>query len=301
MHIYVSSDDGHNSIKTCYPDNNGEVKTFITENNTATKNLDTVKTENQDYFCSTENLAIHHYNLYKSGLENREIVLITTLPFEKFYVKGQPNNDLIYKKKQNLLRTDITPLHNRIIENFVMANGVSGYFDLLYDNNSYINEEISTINKEKLITIVDCGYNATDIITFDNGKIDFQRSGSFDRGSVHLKNRIKDTIISSKSHGFTDIPNNILDKIMHEKIIGAGNFTLEVDKCKKEIAIEIRNYITRKIGSMSEVGIIYFIGGTSILLKDQLMEFYNNKTSYFPDNALYSNATGMLKYLLRAK
>ncbi len=333
MAIYVSNDDGHSTNKTTYLNDAGELVksnllsratignttlsdsdgnrtdcyytvdgigyTIVDDASGNSSGIQILQTQTVDYMYSDHNLAINHHALHSAGLDNEEIILISSLPFSRYYSQGAKNERLISKKKNNLLRTNIEPLRNKIIEHYIMAEGVSGYFDLLYNLDGSVNQKIKELNEDKLIAVCDLGGATLDLTVFNTGKIDFSRSGSLDKGSLHLKHKVKDLV---GARGFSSVSDNVLERIVREhKLSNGTDFTDEVNKCKKELSIEMENFINSRVGNVSDIGLVYFIGGTSLLLEQQLSNIYDKDILVFSQDPLFATSIGQLKYLLRAK
>ena len=325
MSLLISVDDGHSAVKVVIGDKKQQIESKVisghhllesidgTDNSDCfytvngvdytviegvagnSSNLNILNTLTPAYLHSDLNLILTHHAMYRSGVSDKELTIVSSIPFNRYYLNGKKNIELINKKKQNLLN-NIHPLHNKITEHYVMAEGVSGYFDLLYNQDGLINKDIECLNQEKLIVVVDGGGATQDLTVFNNGMIDFSRSGSLNAGSISLRERVKNKLSSN----YASFPDNTLTKIVLTGISGKIDFAKEVEKEKHTLAAEVINFINTKIGNISDIGLIYFIGGTSLLLQEQYRSSYDNEIIKFSDDPLFATARGMLKYLNKA-
>lgn len=292
-HLLESINGGDNS--DCFYTVNDVDYTVIEGLAGNSSNLNLLNTQNPTYLYSDINLILTHHALYRCGIINQDLKIVSSIPFNKYYLNGKKNEQLIEKKKQNLMK-NISPQHNRIIEHYIMAEGVSGYFDLLYNEDGTINKEIQKLNEEKLIVVVDGGGATQDLTVFNSGMIDFSRSGSLNSGGINLRERIQNKL-STKYNSF---PENTLSKIVLTGVSGKIDFSSEVKKEKQSLAEEVINFVTTKIGNISDIGLIYFIGGTSILLNEQYKTVFGEELVRFSNNPIFATSNGMLKYLMKA-
>ena len=250
-HLLESIDGNDNS--DCFYTVSGVDYTVIEGVAGNSSNLNILNTVTPSYLHSDINLILTHHAIYRAGIVGEDLTVVSSIPFNKYYLNGKKNNDLINKKKYNLLG-DIHPHHNKIIDNYVMAEGVSGYFDLLYNQDCVINQDIKELNEEKLIVVVDGGGATQDLTVFNNGMIDFSRSGSLNAGSITLKERIRGKL----SIEYASFPENTLSKIILNGKYAKHDFTKDVEKEKHTLAAEVINFINTKIGNISDIGLIYF-------------------------------------------
>jgi plasmid segregation protein ParM len=286
-----------NNISSLYSiADNGNKYTVISQD-VISSTMRFLDTRTDDFPYSDINLVLINHALLLSGIEE-DVTICTGLPFQQYYVNNKKNIELIQKKKNNLLRSlNIENNVNmpKITAHKIVAEGVAGYFDLKYNIDGSLNEEIEEIKQDGLICIVDIGGRTTDIVTIHNDAVDFNRSITLDIGGLYLQDKITEQV--KAKFGYNALPSktiDILTKTGEFKNIDAKDIVLS---SKKEMANEISNAVKSKIGNNADIGLIAFIGGGSLLLKDQLILLYKEESiiAKFVKDPIYSNARGMFK------
>ena len=265
-----------------------------------------IDTRTQDYPYSKHNLALIYHVLNKAGITGA-ISVMTGLPVERFYSNGQKNTALIEKKINNLINTEVTNLNKDIIlpnvvQHRVMSQALASYFDLLLDDSGNINKEIEDISKDSKIAIVDIGGRTTDIITIDIGgeSVDLSKSITRDIGALYLKDAIKKRIM-------TDFAINQISSVVLDRILAKNNFRhngkiVDVSSIVKQEKMLLTNKILSLINQVldidfSEYGIVAFVGGGSLLIKDELKLVYANQDNVvLTEDPQFANSRGMFKF-----
>ncbi|MBY0378890.1 MAG: ParM/StbA family protein [Burkholderiales bacterium] len=252
-------------------------------------------TRTDDFPHSDINLVLINHALLLSEVDS-EVTICSGLPFQQYYINNAKNTKLIQKKKSNIER--LVKIENsdklpKIKEHKVVAEGVAGYFDLKFNSDGSLNDEIENIKQDGLICIVDIGGRTTDIVTMYNDAVDFNRSATLDIGGLYLQDTITEKV--KAKFGYNALPNKTIDALTKDGVYKNIDAQDIVNNAKKEMANEIANAIKSKIGQNSDIGLIAFIGGGSLLLKEQLNKLYDNNLARFVKDPIFSNARGMCK------
>ena len=96
------------------------------------------------------------------------------------------------------------------------------------------------------------------------------------------------------------IPDKMIDDIIHNNGTYPRkgiDFTEELKLLKKELADKISSHIKHSVKNTTDLSLIAFIGGGSLLLIDQLRSLYPKALAKFVKDPIHSNARGMLKLL----
>ena len=261
-----------------------------------------VSTSTPNYLLSPANAVMVHHSIRRSGYSGKPVVLCTTLPFSRFYTGEGINAALIEKKKQNLANRVVTSFGYTpftISEQYVLSEGVAAYFDLLYNQDLSINENVAQIAKSSLITIVDIGGQTTDIVTLNNGQIELSKSitktGDY-VGGLYLKKQVRNTLAKEMNC----LEENIQDSLIENVIANCDKQLTDTDKkisgYKNQMASYIANAVSDKVGGAHDVGLVLFVGGGSLLLQKHLLELFPNK-SRLATNPVFANAQGMYKLM----
>jgi plasmid segregation protein ParM len=265
-----------------------------------------IDTRTQDYPYSKHNIALIYHALHKAGITG-PVSIMTGLPVERFYINGQKNVQLIDKKIDNLLNSEVKNINDKVMlptvaQHRVISQALAAYFDLLLDMNGNVNPDIEEISNDSKIAIVDIGGRTTDIISVDVGgsSVDLSKSATRDIGALYLKDAIKQRIMNEYhiSHVSAAVLNRILEK---------GNFRhngkiVDVQAIVKQEKSILTNKITALVNQVldldfNEYGIVAFIGGGSLLIKDELKELYaDNENVVLTDDPQFANSRGMLKF-----
>ena len=265
-----------------------------------------IDTRTLDYPYANHNISLINHILYKSGIKGKVSVL-TGLPVQRFYVNGVQNEDLINKKVNALLNSNVINLDEsvelpQIKQHRVISEALAGYFDLLFDISGKKNKEVEEITTDSKIAIIDIGGRTTDIATLDIGgtSIDLKKSGTRDIGGLYLRDNIKLALM--KEYNLNNVSNTILDKVITGNSFRNCGKIVDVTHIvtaeKKIITNQINSFINQVLDvDFNEYGIIAFIGGGSLLFRDELKYLYSEYGNVvLVDDPQFANARGMLKF-----
>ena len=267
---------------------------------------DIVDLRSIEYPLSIENVIIAKHVLKMAGLdESYDVYLVTGLPYREYFNgKAQKNEEIIRAKKESFKRMnqimckDETATSPNIVSHEIMAEGVGAYLNSVIDDtggdsDNLITQELTT----SPVSFVDIGGRTLDVVTFTQqgqnlinnfsnthnlGVLDLnEQIGAEIKEVFGLKHIIPNKIESAIRSGTYTAKGQVLDvsEIIHQKkMIFAKRLEMEVKKILKDA---------------ENIGLIVFVGGGSILLKDCLQDIYEN--SFFVDNPQFANAHGFLK------
>ena len=299
---YLSINDDEN--KSFVYEVDGNIYTVV-EEPAINSGLHFLDTRTDDFPFSDINLILVYHSLVRAGVDG-DCKICTGLPFNQYYVNHARNQTLIDKKLASFKRK-VNPVNSsnipNIIEHRVMAEGVGGYMDLRFDEDGSISLELDQLAQDGLVSIVDIGGRTTDIVTFDNNNIAFNRSTTLDIGGLTIKENLLQFLRAELK------TNTLPDKIIDDLLINNGifehrqkdksiNVQVQLAEMKKQVAASIINQIKRNIGvDGRDSATVVFIGGGSMLLKEQIIHLYPKTMTKFVKDPLYSNARGFCKAL----
>ncbi len=265
-----------------------------------------IDTRTQDYPYSKHNTALIYHVLHKAGVTG-PVSVMTGLPVERFYNNGQKNVKLIEKKIDNLINSEVKNLNDKVVlptvaQHRVISQALAAYFDLLLDINGNVNQDIEEISNDSKIAIVDIGGRTTDVISIDVGgnSVDLSKSATRDIGALYLKDSIKQRIMNE--YNISYVSSAVLNRILEKGNFRHNGKIVDVQNIVKQEKSLLTNKITSLVNQVldldfNEYGIVAFIGGGSLLIKDELKELYsNNENVVLTDDPQFANSRGMLKF-----
>lgn len=254
------------------------------------------------YPISELNLVLNHHILHKAGLAGKDVSIVTGLPFSHFYLEdGALNQTLIEKKSKNLQREVVLDTTNpkplaHIVNNDVSVEGIAAYIDIMYEMDGTPTSEASDY-EDSVVAIVDIGGRTTDCMVIDESgqNVKMNRSGSSNIGVLELNQ-----LVRSNLQAKFDLQNISSDRInqalLDGKIKISGEFVDVkelVNDLKSTFASKLSEAIKTKIGNGKDIDYVVFVGGGSILLRNEIEPMYVN--SRFIENPEFANARGMFK------
>jgi plasmid segregation protein ParM len=233
-----------------------------------------------------------------------EVVLVTGLPVDDFYIAGQKNVALIDAKIKNLAAAQIINKNHsvvlpRITQHHVISEGIAAFFDLMLDFDGNEIPETQKMVQDRAIAIVDVGGKTTDIAMVAEGGTGLypERSGTEPLGALNL-NETVGVKLKARFKLSAPPPDKHVEAAIHSKTYSLygeqHNIADIIDEEARDFAQKIKGYMNKCIGSGYDLGKVIFVGGGSILLRPYFEALYP-KQSIFPDNPQFANARGMLK------
>lgn len=279
-----------------------------------TSNSDVLDPRTVDYHNSVQNVIMVQHALKKLGVdETYDVYLTTGLPFNDFYknTSNGSNRDMktekikSFNENWNKLTCRDGKRPPNLVSHYVYAEGVASYINGLYDvrsgliKDSIINEK----NREMPIAVVDLGGRTLDIVTInpDGDGFSSKESTTVDIGALDLYEAIANDIKSEFRIKHV-LPSGV-EKSIKEKTYSVfgekKDISNIIDKNLSMFAERVKLEIRKVLKDGVDLGIILFVGGGSLLIREYLKDMY--PSILWDKNAQFSNALGLLKtniYLL---
>ena len=272
-------------------------------------------TETDDYPYSNINRVLIHDALRNAGLQGREIHLCTGLPLNRFYV-GRPavrNQELIDKKEKSL-KQSVVRMNDRstqddsdqppvIVKTTTLPQGMAAWFNYLITETKNADGTIDAKHhrdREMVpVAYVDIGGRTTDVAVMEGASLDMARSGSIPEGMLKVQNILVENVRQKFGLNYTsDVQ---IDTMMRTGKVWDSGVECDISdlmlEAKMEVIERIYNDLQGRIGQGRELKEIMFIGGGTVALRKEIMNWYNEKHGRVTDNPLYENASGMIKFL----
>lgn len=331
MSVFYGVDDGHDSIK-CINGNQvlvpskvmsgkklmldsvtGEQKNslYTINGNDFTISQDSLNsasnifldTRIEKFPMSDLNIVLVHHALKESNAIG-DVVISTGLPFNRYYKNSVVNKELIdAKKKAFKVNIEFENKKFKIVDHHVCSEAVAAYYDIVLNDDGTDNKTVKDMIGNENVVIVDIGGRTTDIVTINNGAIDFERSCTLDMGGLIVKDKVKSSIETTMN--VYNTPDNLIKNIIENKEAFEkykNKFGLDgkiIDNAKLALSNDIQYTINKTISNTIDVAFIAFVGGGSILLENEFKSMFNKEIVKFVKNPVFANARGMKKIARR--
>lgn len=256
------------------------------------------ETRYRDYPVSAHNRALVHHGLRKAGFGGKSVSIATGLPVATYYLGGGPNEKMIAAKVENIgkgMRCDSGECA-QIVENMVTSEAIAAYFDQIIEmdgsQSAVFDDFIQTS-----VGVIDIGGKTTDcaVILPGGRNVDTGRSGSGDVGVLMLNDDVEAKLRTE--FGFDNLPTTLVERAIRTGVIRVAgkeeSIKVFVDAAKEKLADAIMLSVRAKIGTGKDLNEVLFVGGGSIVMRDQLVKHFPH--ARFPLHPEYANARGMLK------
>lgn len=254
------------------------------------------------YAVSDINRVLVHHALTLAGLGGEEVSIMTGLPVSDYYIANQTNSDLIGRKVKSLTDHIVTNRNPdiavaKIVRHNVVSEAIAAFFDLLFDDNGEQRDDVVDLVEQGSIGIIDIGGKTTDCAVVVSGgqTIDPARSGTDNLGGLSLHKAVEPRLkeaFNVRALSPKQIDDAVRDGTL--RIFGQERDCSEIIKAEKRIlAQQITDAATRKMGDGADLERIFFVGGGSLLLRDELENLYPH--AVLVDDPQFANARGMLK------
>jgi hypothetical protein len=188
---------------------------------------------------------------------------------------------------------DLTNTYTYNIESEVYVQGLCAYFDLLFDKNGIINEEL----EKQTVLVVDVGHQTTDVVLVKGLAV----------SDVQVYNVGSGSIFFSIANDLRKKGINIAAKDLEWRFIEGRTTVLNQREGTEFNIIELMKYHADKIAQMLINNIVtqygsetmdkvILTGGSSKLFFEQFKECWKFSTQ--PDDPQFSNAMGAMKWYL---
>lgn len=267
-------------------------------------------TGNRSYQTSPENrvLISHCLNqlIKDPELQKAHIQLITSLPFNAFYLRnGEVNHKIRDQKVQNLTNNCVKNRHGvsfNISRCKVVAEGLGAWFDLAFKWNE---DQSNVVPVPEYLNgstaIVDIGGHTTDIVVVSKGVIDSSKSTTIaDSGMLSVYQSVTDEVLNSYpdledsnvnlNHIREAVDNNTPFKIWGKKV----DLTKPINDAKSNLGNKITSNLRNKLAQGAQFDNVVFVGGGAHSLTNQLSGSFKNMLIH--NNPSFANAEGMLKF-----
>jgi plasmid segregation protein ParM len=252
----------------------------------------------RDYPRSPLNRVLVHHALRRANFADKPVSIATGLPVSYYYLGGNKNEELIDAKVANLRRgvQCESGACAQIVENIVTTEAIAAYFDQIIKMDgapSVVCEEV----KKASVGVIDVGGKTTDcaVILPGGTHVDTDRSGSSDVGVLKLNDQLEAALRTR--FGFDNVPPSLVESALATGSIRIYNKEESVadlvHETKETLAEAIMSNVRAKIGNAKDLDWVLFVGGGSIVMREQLTRHYPH--SRFPEQAEYANARGMFK------
>lgn len=269
---------------------------------TVSSTMPHIDTRFPDYALSDINRVLVHHGLIVAGLGGENVRVVSGLPVEDYFVGSKPNADFIKRKVRNLLEKKVTNRNPNvvcanIVGHSVQAEAIAAFYDLLINADGSVNAEIKELVEGGSIGFIDVGGKTTDFAVVVNGgtSIDPARSGTSLLGALSLNIAVEQALKA-------EFNVSALTPAQVEQAVATGEFKVfgKVHPCSKIVdhektllADQIIVSTKRKMRDASDLEKVFFVGGGSELLKDQLKDLFPH--AEFVADPQYANARGMFK------
>lgn len=255
-----------------------------------------------DYQVSPVNRVLINHALIKAGLGGRNVRIVAGLPISDFFLANKENEQLIKRKTESIRDNPVTNMNTdvscaNIVQVAVVSEAIAAFFDLRFDKDGKKDLAFESVINAGPIAIVDIGGETTDIAVIENSgrRVDSARSGSPRVGALSLNDAVEQRL---KEKFKIDQINPIqVCKAVESgelRLFGKSNDCSDIiAEEKKKLAEQIASEVHRRIRDGADLEKIYFVGGGSLLLLNELKSLYPH--SEFVANPQFSNARGMLK------
>lgn len=266
-----------------------------------------------DYPVSEFNKALIHQCLSLAEREGilpksaRKICASTGLPISRFYGgdTNQRNESLISRKNEFLTNDDvvINALDQRegkpqfkFIKHIVSCEAQAAFFDAssnLLGGYSDIGQDLM----EYGAGILDIGGLTTDcLVSTPGGRTFFrERTTSSNKGVLSFYDDVEERIRQLQAG--SSINKKLLEKAIATGKYGLGSNAIDVSNiinaAKKSLALEVKNFADRNIGTGDDLAAVICVGGGSIFLEKELKECMPNVL--WLEDREYANARGFYK------
>lgn len=322
--VPAGCDDGHFGIKVCTDDwaqiyvpsrvslgsqlismDDSDENCFVSggESYTVSSSIASIDTRFQDYPLSDVNRVLVAHALIKAGYGGKNVKLITGLPVQDYYVGSVRNTAFIDRKVKNLLDGAVSNRNPsvvcaKIVAHQVISEGIAAFYDMLVDKNGNINGMVADQVANGSIAILDIGGKTTDSAVIVNGGkgIDANRSGTAHLGGLSLNAAVEPRL---KAHLKVDsLSTRQIEDAVTKGVLRAFGGEHDVAEIvleeKRALAHQIISECKRKMRDAADLEAVYFVGGGSLLLRDQLEDLFPH--GVFVEDPQFANARGMLKF-----
>lgn len=268
---------------------------------------DVIDTRSLDYPVSAVNRVLVHDALLRLGMGGQPVALVTGLPISDYFQGAEPNQDLIERKKLNLLSAtgEISPHLNtqnlaNIYDHSVASEGIAAIYDLAIREDGSDDEDFFELLEQAPVGVIDIGGKTIDmaVVTMGNGRplVDMKRSASINFGMLKVQDALNAQL--RKDFGLSQqlTPRAMARLLSEKRVMLSGEWhdaTASIQTVINSLWPEIESQITAKWGKGQDLVRVVVAGGGAYSFFDCVKELYPQAIrSDKPESA---NARGMLK------
>lgn len=259
------------------------------------------------YHESVENVIMAKHILKLAGIDDTyELHLVTGLPFRDFFkFNGEIDPEKRAAKIENFsLKWDSVICYDetkspKLVKHNILSEGAGAYLNEMFglDGEESINTVTTALSRDP-VAFVDIGGRTLDIVTFTSGgkNIINEFSETSEYGALDLSNDIAKQIKSSLNIKSNLLPDKIDEAIRTGKYYARGqehDVSEIITTAKQKFCNQLSLSIKKTLKNADDIGLIVFVGGGSLLIKDELEALYQQ--SYFIIEPDLANAKGFLK------
>lgn len=256
-----------------------------------------------DYPTSALNAVNVHHALQMAGLGGQRVRLMTGLPVDMYYTKGDRVgvNDALVTAKGEALTVTVSPAGDRapvqVVAHDCISEGYAAWFDYIIQTH----EDGSPIRlrerEREHIAIVDVGGRTTDIVAIADRRVQLNHSRSIDAGMLWVRRRLKD-LLRDRFANLSAPSERFMDMAMAGRVTVFGqvaDVSSELAAAKAEVAERIKSEVNRCLGSGIELDRVLFVGGGALALQAETRALFPHQVTV--EEPQFANARGMAKYL----
>lgn len=269
-----------------------------------------------NYPFSDENRVVFTHAINTFGLAGKTIHASVTLPYGDYYNDGgSVNSNAVEKTSANFKANDVAIgdlgwgfLEVASVQ--VTPEAISAWFDWAMNVDSSMNDDYEEMkDADGSVLVIDIGGSTTDIVSVEmiDGNLSFQSKKSetakigvldaMDKLQSGIARKLEDDGVLDAAGRNQGLTRKAVDQVMKTggiRLAGKKyDFTELRDKVCADTAQETLNFIRRVTGSTIEYFAIVFVGGGSVVFREQMQKIMPN--AEFLDE--YANVRGSLKFL----
>lgn len=236
-----------------------------------------IRTNTRQYQTSEYNRVLVHEALRLAGFGGQDVTIYCTLPISDFFGERPRNDELIERKKENLL-AGVENLAGHKLANIkkvvVWPEAIPAWMDLLINEKGGSTMEDEPDERYKIM-IVDIGGTTTDMTIID-GNGGLQNFESARRGVFDVAESLKARLI--KQFDRVDIEAHQLDTALREKTFANENISDLIEKSYAPVVRDIHIQMENFVDDSSKLDAVLYVGGGSSLMAKPLAMLYKGHT-----------------------
>ncbi len=277
------------------------IQEYETEDQTyAVGELDGESTEYDDYPYSGLNRAVVQHTLQTAGLAGHTVHAISGLPVSAFYLRdGTQRSESILRKTAHLKRP-VQPTDGRLAAGIAFHEVIPEALAAWYDYVIVESADGVTLDPDRTsvpVAVIDIGGRTTDYVVVADHAVQHDSSGSQRCGLLDVRQSIADALRAR--FDLEQISERVLTESLQRGTTRLFGISHDISAVLREALAQIVERIhaatRRHLGRGAELERILFVGGGSLVLAEQIRDWFPNQT--IAPHPAFANARGMRKYL----